>query len=102
MPDVSVLSLLLLVHFVLALWACGHILMTKTESAAPGWIALVLVSPFIGSLFYWILGINRVERRAHKLRGRRTGGAFPEHAAGCGTAVFKGHSGHARSREAPQ
>ena len=32
---------------------------------------MVLGSPFVGALLYFILGINRVVRRARKLRGRR-------------------------------
>jgi cardiolipin synthase len=71
MPDINLVTVLAIVHFGFALWATVHILLTKHESAAPAWIALVLVSPFIGRLLYWILGINRVQRRARKLRGRR-------------------------------
>lgn len=72
MFGLDAISVLLLLHFAIAIAVCVHILMTKHEAAVPGWIALVLVSPFVGSLLYWILGINRVERRAHRLRGRRS------------------------------
>ena len=71
MTDISLFTVLLLLHFAVALAVCVHILLTKTESAAPAWIAVVLVSPFIGSLIYWVLGINRVQRRARKFRGKR-------------------------------
>jgi cardiolipin synthase len=71
---------LLVLHFAIALGVCIHILLTKTETSAPSWIALVVVSPFIGSLLYWILGINRVQRRARRLRGRRAR-FVPQHAA---------------------
>jgi cardiolipin synthase len=67
----NLFTVLALIHFGFAVWATIHILLTKHESAAPAWIALVLISPFVGSLLYWILGINRVQRRARKLRGRR-------------------------------
>ena len=67
----SILTAVLLLHLTVALPVCVHILLTKHESAVPGWIALVLVSPFFGAFFYWILGINRVQRRARRLRGRR-------------------------------
>lgn len=67
----SVLTLVLLLHLAIAIPVCAHILLTKTEVSAPAWIALVLISPFIGALLYWILGINRVERRARRFRGRR-------------------------------
>jgi cardiolipin synthase len=45
--------------------------LTRQDAAAPAWILVVLGSPFIGSLLYFILGINRVVRRARRLRGRR-------------------------------
>jgi len=66
---VSILTFLILLHLAVALPVCVHILLTKHEAAAPGWLALVLVSPIIGASLYLILGINRVERRARKLRG---------------------------------
>ncbi len=68
----SLLTIFVLLHLAVALPVCVHILLTKTEASAPAWIALVLISPlFIGALLYWILGINRVERRARRFRGRR-------------------------------
>jgi len=67
----SFLTLLLLLHLLVALPVCVHILLTKTEHAAPAWLALVLISPFLGAGLYWILGINRVERRARRYRGRK-------------------------------
>jgi cardiolipin synthase len=55
--------------FLLALAASVHILLTKREaSAAIGWIGLVWLSPFLGTLVYFLLGINRVRRRARLLR----------------------------------
>ncbi len=71
MDEISGLTILLLLHLVIATAVCTHILLTKTEAAAPAWIALVVVSPFVGALMYWILGINRVQRRARRLRGRK-------------------------------
>jgi cardiolipin synthase len=78
--DISLVTVLVLLHVGFALWASIHILLTKHEAAAPAWIALVLISPFIGSFLYWILGINRVQRRARRLRGRRAR-FIPQHAA---------------------
>src|ERR1700722_18202265 len=46
-----------------------HIVFHKRDSrAAVAWIAIVWVSPFLGSLFYYLLGINRIERRARRVR----------------------------------
>lgn len=59
-------------HFAIALPICAHILLTKdAEAVAVGWMGLVLVSPFVGSFLYWIFGINRVQRRARRIRGRK-------------------------------
>jgi cardiolipin synthase len=55
--------------FLLALAASLHILLNKREaSAAIGWIGLVWLSPFLGTLLYFLLGINRVRRKARLLR----------------------------------
>ena len=61
---------LLALHLTIALPACAHIILTKPESVAPGWLLVVLLSPFIGTGFYFVFGINRVQRRARRLRGR--------------------------------
>jgi cardiolipin synthase len=65
------ISLVTVLHLLIALPLCGHVLLRKEqEPVAVGWIALILLSPFVGSALYWLFGINRVERRARKLRGR--------------------------------
>ena len=59
-------------HLAIAAWVCGHILLHKEESgSAVLWIGIVLLSPFVGSIFYAIFGINRVHRRATRLRLKR-------------------------------
>jgi cardiolipin synthase A/B len=55
--------------FVLHLLVSVHIIFTKRDSrAAIAWIAIVWFSPFIGSVLYYLLGINRIERRARRVR----------------------------------
>jgi cardiolipin synthase len=55
---------------VIALIITVHALLTKREvAAAVGWIALAWFSPFLGGLTYFVMGINRVRRRARKMRG---------------------------------
>ncbi len=55
--------------FVLHLLVSVHIVFHKRDSrAAIAWIAIVWFSPFIGSLLYYLLGINRIERRARRVR----------------------------------
>ena len=47
-----------------------HVLRTKEDvTAAIGWIGLGWFAPFIGGFAYIVLGINRVQRRARRLRG---------------------------------
>src|ERR1700722_5322180 len=60
--------------FTLHLFVSIHIIFYKRDSrAAIAWIAIVWFSPFLGSLFYYLLGINRIERKARRVRhkGRR-------------------------------
>jgi cardiolipin synthase len=54
-----------------------HALLRKREVAsAVGWIGLAWFAPIIGSISYFMLGVNRVRRRAHELRpsSNRPGG----------------------------
>lgn len=59
----------LTIHIIIALAVSVHILLTKREArAAFGWLGVAWLSPFIGSFCYAIFGINRIARRALKLR----------------------------------
>lgn len=61
-----------LAHVGLATWVTLHALLNKRDVAATiAWIGLAWLSPMIGSLLYGVFGINRVERRALRSRGRR-------------------------------
>lgn len=71
----------------------AHVLLHKRDVAASiGWIGLAWLSPIVGGLLYFLLGINRVRRRARVLRpGARPGAGHrdarphsphPEHFAG--------------------
>lgn len=64
------LSQLTVVFFVLlALVLSIHVTLYKREPrAAIGWIGLIWLSPFIGSLLYLLLGVNRVFRQKVRLR----------------------------------
>lgn len=56
-----------------ALIATGHVVLYKRDSrAAIGWAGLILLAPFVGTVLYVMFGINRIERRARKLRTRRS------------------------------
>src|SRR3954471_3991730 len=54
-----------------ALIASGHAVLHKRESrAAALWVAAVWLLPAVGVMLYFFLGINRVERRATRMRAR--------------------------------
>jgi cardiolipin synthase A/B len=55
----------------LSVTTAGHALFNKhNPSSALGWVAVCLVFPFFGPLFYFFFGINRVQTRARKLEGK--------------------------------
>ncbi len=57
------------VGIALAVCVTGHILLRKREVAsAAGWIGLVWFAPLFGTVSYLVLGVNRVRRRARRLR----------------------------------
>ena len=63
-PDIE-LSLGLLIALIVTL----HVLQTKREvAAAAAWIGLVWFAPYLGGFAYVVLGVNRVRRRARRLR----------------------------------
>ncbi len=60
--------LLALVSVAVSLATTGHVLLYKRDPrAAVGWLGLVWVAPLAGPLLYWLLGINRIRRRARLL-----------------------------------
>jgi cardiolipin synthase len=56
---------------VLSILTTAHILLHKDDvKSSIGWIALVFLSPFLGTVLYVLLGINRVKRKGARLRKR--------------------------------
>jgi cardiolipin synthase len=54
---------------VTALMASGHAVLYKRDSrSATIWVVLIWVMPAVGALLYLLMGINRVQRRATRLR----------------------------------
>jgi cardiolipin synthase len=67
---------------VAALLASGHAVLHKRDArSAALWLAVVWILPALGPLLYFTIGVNRVERRAARLRRRmvrhRTETQFP-------------------------
>src|SRR6185295_7893284 len=55
----------------LSVGASGHALLHKHDSrAAVSWVGLVWLAPLVGSVLYFIFGVNRIHRRAVDLRGQ--------------------------------
>jgi cardiolipin synthase len=60
-----------LIHVVAAGTVTLHVLKRDLEvRAAAGWIGIAWLSPLLGSLVYYVFGINRVTRRAARRRRR--------------------------------
>ncbi|WP_455220579.1 cardiolipin synthase [Kaarinaea lacus] len=68
----SLLTVITLIIQIFAAVLCvGHILLNKRDPrAALGWIMVCVFLPFVGPVFYWIFGVNRVQRRARRLFSR--------------------------------
>jgi cardiolipin synthase A/B len=61
-------------HVLLAAGVTGHVVLTKPDPrAAIGWAGLVWFAPVLGFLLYVSFGINRIRRRAGRMRRRRVG-----------------------------
>src|SRR5437763_13028884 len=65
-----------------ALTASGHAVLYKREArSATIWVLIIWVLPALGALAYALVGVNRVERRALRMRGgmvrHRTDAQFP-------------------------
>ncbi len=68
-PTEAIETIIVLVYLILALLVTADVLLKKSDvRAALGWIAAAWLSPILGSLLYYMFGINRVTRRALRLR----------------------------------
>ncbi len=77
--------LLLPLDLLLATLASTHALLHKRDpSAMIGWVAICFLTPFIGSVLYYLFGINRVQTRAKRLAARSpfaAGTSAPDHSS---------------------
>jgi len=60
-------TFIVIFHISLSFLTSVHVLLFKeNERTSLAWISLVIFSPVLGSLFYWLFGINRIKRSAQK------------------------------------
>lgn len=66
-----------LAHIVIAASVTVHVLLYKRNvGTSISWMGIAWLSPFVGGLLYYAFGVNRVKRRALRLR-RKRGHMFP-------------------------
>jgi cardiolipin synthase len=60
-------TIIVIFHLSLSIVTSVHVLLFKeNERTSLAWIGLVIFAPVIGSLFYWLFGINRIKRLAQR------------------------------------
>ncbi len=63
--------LITLLAVALSATASAHVILYKRDvRAAIGWVGLIWLSPFIGAVLYALLGVNRIRRRAGRLKAQ--------------------------------
>ncbi|MDX1945529.1 MAG: phospholipase D-like domain-containing protein [Pirellulaceae bacterium] len=62
--------LLFTAHMTTICLASAHVVLTKRDvRAAIGWVGIIWLTPFVGTILYFTLGINRIHRKARRMRG---------------------------------
>jgi len=93
-PELSVV-----LDLVVALTASSHVILHKTDTrAAIAWVGLIWLVPFVGTILYVFLGINRIQRRAKVLKSGATHFSVPLDAAPRSPADLDRELGSDRAR----
>ena len=72
-PELSVV-----LDLVISLTASAHVILHKDDTrAATAWVGLIWLVPFVGTILYVFLGINRIQRRAKLLKSGATHFSVP-------------------------
>jgi cardiolipin synthase A/B len=72
---ISLKHLLIFTSVFFGIWAAGHAILNKRNPrGAALWLVIIILLPLAGSFLYWVLGINRIHRRA-LARARKKRGA---------------------------
>jgi len=57
------------VSLIMSLAAATHVVLYKRDPrSATGWVGVILLFPFAGTILYLLLGVNRIQRRAANMR----------------------------------
>lgn len=65
-------SLIGVLVFFVSVISSGHAVIFKRDSrAAAGWVGVIWLVPLLGATLYLLLGINRIQRQAHKVHRDR-------------------------------
>lgn len=72
------------IDVLVACLATAHVILTKRDTrAAIAWIGLLWLTPIIGAVLYFWLGVNRIRRRARSLRSNYQHPVPPRQAVAC-------------------
>jgi cardiolipin synthase len=66
--DVGIALFVVLQTSAMVLTSAHLVLSNRDVPSTVGWTGLVLLAPVLGVALYWIFGINRIQRKAHRLR----------------------------------
>jgi len=67
-------GLLAFLGFVIAVSLMVHVVLHKRDPrSAGGWLGIIWLVPFVGSVLYLLMGVNRIQRRAKQLVGHDEG-----------------------------
>jgi len=88
-----------LLNFLVALTTSTHVILNKSDTrSATAWVGLIWLVPFLGSILYIFLGINRIQRRAKVLKSGRTDYGVPLDEAPRSPADLERELGSSRAR----
>ncbi|MFW6258887.1 MAG: phospholipase D-like domain-containing protein, partial [Halochromatium sp.] len=68
LSDLWILTLVGLQLAAVILTVTHLVLSNRDVPSTVGWTGLVLLTPLVGVALYWVFGINRIKRKAHRLR----------------------------------
>ncbi|HUE73613.1 MAG TPA: cardiolipin synthase [Pirellulaceae bacterium] len=91
-----------LAHFVVMIVAASHVVLTKRDNrSAIGWAGIIVLTPFLGAVLYFMFGVNRLHRKARRLVKIYGKGKGSRGLAHCAPEDVQRALGHDRANLAP-